>query len=136
MTHVQTRVEVLVRRTDVALYVSVALPDNRLWTVISPQVVVYNYGLDSQSFPVLLMIRRFGDIYSDTQQVTSLAPHESLVVTFKEDTLRDVGLFVAAAARGLPATWTRPMTACAIRSQSRQAGSAAAVRREFHETWY
>jgi len=91
-------VAVFVRRTDVGAVRFVALPDTVDYgTVLSPQVVVYNYGLDSQSFPVgLRVIRNLADIYRDTQQVTSLAPQESLIVTFKEDTLRNVGLFVAA----------------------------------------
>jgi hypothetical protein len=88
---------VFVRRADVGAVRFVALPDTvDRGMAISPQVVVYNYGFDPQSFPVLLEIGQgFSAIYRDTQQVTSLVPHESLVVTFREDTLRASGLYIA-----------------------------------------
>jgi hypothetical protein len=90
-------VMVFIRTADVGAIRFVGLPDtvNGI-TVLSPQVVVCNYGQDSQSFPVALTIendeRR---IYRDTQQVTSLAPHESLLVTFKADSVMRTGAFVA-----------------------------------------
>ncbi len=91
-------VVVFIRRADVGAVRFVGLPDtvNGI-TVLSPQVVVYNYGLEPQSFPVAMRIGndeiRF---YRDTQQVTSLAPHESVVVSFKEDSVMRIGAFVAA----------------------------------------
>jgi hypothetical protein len=90
-------VAVFIRRADVGAVRFVGLPDtvNGI-TVLSPQVVICNYGLDSQSFPVALKIKDENAIlYEDTQQVTSLAPHESLVVSFKEDSVIDKGDFVA-----------------------------------------
>jgi hypothetical protein len=58
--------------------------------------VVYNYGLDSQSFPVALRIGKdFSAFDRDTQQVTSHAPHESLLVSFREDSVMRTGDFVA-----------------------------------------
>jgi hypothetical protein len=90
-------VSVLVRRADVGAVRFVGLPDTVNWiTVLSPQVVVYNYGLDTQSFAVAASVTKgMAAIYRDTQQVTSLAPHESLVVSFKEDSVMNKGDFVA-----------------------------------------
>jgi hypothetical protein len=90
-------VVVFIRRADVGAVRFVGLPDtvNGI-TVLSPQVVVCNYGQDSQSFPVVLTIQNDEHrIYRDTQQVTSLAPHESLLVTFKADSVMRTGAFVA-----------------------------------------
>jgi hypothetical protein len=89
-------VHVIVRTTDVGAVRFIAPPDTvDSGTVVAPQVVVYNYGLNAQSFPVRLVIGTFFAIYTDTQQVTGLASHESLTVTFKNDTVRFRGLYAA-----------------------------------------
>ena len=89
-------VKVIIRTTDVGSVRFVAPPDTvDSGTVVAPQVVVYNYGLDAQSFGVRLVVGTFFPIYTDTQQVTSLASHESLTVTFKNDTVRWRGLWGA-----------------------------------------
>jgi hypothetical protein len=90
-------VVVFIRRADVGATRFVGLPDTVNWiTVLSPQAVVYNYGLDSQSFAVALRIKNDDHIlYDDVQQVTSLASLETLVVTFKEDSAMYRGAFVA-----------------------------------------
>jgi hypothetical protein len=89
-------VRVIIRTTDVGAVRFIAPPDTvDSGTVVAPQVVVYNYGLDAQSFPVRLTVGTFFPIYADTQQVTDLASHESLTVTFKDDTVRWRGLWGA-----------------------------------------
>jgi hypothetical protein len=82
-------VKVIIRTTDVGAVRFIALPDTvDSGTVVVPQVVVYNYGLNEQSFPVKLVIGTYYTTYADTQQVTNLESHESLTVTFKNDTVR------------------------------------------------
>jgi hypothetical protein len=82
-------VKVIIRTNDVGAVRFIAPPDTvDSGTVVAPQVVVYNYGLNAQSFPVRLVVGTFFPIYTDTQQVTSLASHDSLTVTFKNDTVR------------------------------------------------
>ena len=89
-------VKVIIRTTDVGAVRFIAPPDTGdSGTVVAPQVVVYNYGLNAQSFPVKLVVGTFFPIYTDTEQVTSLASHESLAVTFKNDTVRWRGLWGA-----------------------------------------
>jgi hypothetical protein len=89
-------VKVIIRTTDVGAVRFIAPPDTvDSGTVVAPQVVVYNYGLDAQSFPVRLTVGTFFPIYTDTQQVTDLASRESLTVTFKDDTVRWRGLWGA-----------------------------------------
>jgi hypothetical protein len=48
-------------------------------TTITPQARVKNYGTSAASFPVKL---RIGSFYSDSQNVTSLAPGDSALVSF------------------------------------------------------
>ena len=89
-------VKVIIRTTDVGAVRFIAPPDTvDSGTVVAPQVVVYNYGLSAQSFGVRLVVGTFFPIYTDTEQVTSLASHESLTVTFKNDTVRWRGLWAA-----------------------------------------
>ncbi len=89
-------VKVIIRTTDVGAVRFIAPADTvDSGTVVQPQVVVYNYGLDAQSFRVKLVVGTFFAIYSDTQQVTNLGSHESLTVTFKDDSVRWRGLWGA-----------------------------------------
>ncbi len=89
-------VKVIIRTTDVGSVRFIAPPDTvDSGTVVQPQVLVYNYGINAQSFGVRLVVGTFFPIYTDTEQVTSLASHESLTVTFKDDTVRWRGLWGA-----------------------------------------
>lgn len=89
-------VKVIIRTTDVGAVRFIAPPDTvDSGTVVAPQVVVYNYGLNTDSFAVRLVVGTFFPIYTDTEQVTGLASHESLTVTFKNDTVRWRGLWAA-----------------------------------------
>jgi hypothetical protein len=102
-------VRVIIRTTDVGAVRFIAPPDTvDSGTVVAPQVVVYNYGLNAQSFPVRLVVGTFFPIYTDTQQVTSLAAHESLTVTFKNDTVRWRGLWGARCSTMLVGDQVRP----------------------------
>ncbi|MBM3313435.1 hypothetical protein FJY70_02445 [candidate division WOR-3 bacterium] len=59
--------------------------------VLAPQAMVRNYGSNAITFPVIYTI---GSAYADTQQVTSLDPLDSLLVTFDDWTASPVGTLV------------------------------------------
>jgi hypothetical protein len=84
----QDSVKVIIRNTDVGA-VRFVVPGDTVdsGSVVTPQVWVRNFGLVAQSFPVRLTIGAGVTAYTDTVQVTALAAHDSLVVTFADWTV-------------------------------------------------
>jgi hypothetical protein len=58
--------------------------------VFTPQAMLRNYGTDAASFPAIF---RIGATYADTQQVTGLAPFDSVLVNFADWSPDQVGTF-------------------------------------------
>ncbi|MBM3332006.1 T9SS type A sorting domain-containing protein [candidate division WOR-3 bacterium] len=68
-------------------------------TVLTPQAVVRNYGNTAETFPVIFTI---GPDYTDTMQVTSLAPQDSQLVTFAYWTAVAPGTFAVRCSTAQP----------------------------------
>ena len=65
--------------------------------VIAPQAMVRNFGTDTVSFPAIFNV----GTYTDTQQVTSLASHDSVMVTFADWTASPLGTLVTSCSTAL-----------------------------------
>ena len=67
--------------------------------VLTPQAIVRNYGNTAVTFPVTFAI---GTDFTDTMQVTSLAPQDSQLVTFAYWIADTPGTFATRCSTGLP----------------------------------
>jgi len=86
-------VNVIIRNADVGAVRIIAPPDTiDSGSVVACSVQVRNFGLVAQSFQTRLYI---GPLYTDSQQVADLAPHDSSVVAFANYTASRRGLVAA-----------------------------------------
>jgi hypothetical protein len=86
-------VKVIIRNADVGAVRIIAPPDTvDSSSVVACSVQVRNFGLVAQSFQTRLFI---GTLYTDSQQVTNLASHDSVIVAFANYTVPRRGLVTA-----------------------------------------
>jgi hypothetical protein len=83
---------VIVRVTNVGVTAIIAPPDTvDSGATVTPQARVRNYGTDVVSFPAFF---RIGSFYNNSQNVTNLAPGDSVLVSFTSWTASQVGTHV------------------------------------------
>jgi hypothetical protein len=85
-------VNVIIRMNDAGV-LSIDVPADTVDSgdVFAPKALVWNFGLATISFPVRMRIGFGGGAYADTQQVTDLAPGDSVSVTFADYTVTGRG---------------------------------------------